>query len=232
MNKEKFNFYKEYPKTCNPKDFWGQVKRTINGVPVSKEQIDLIVCAVVKGLSLSRQDILLDLCCGNGALSALVFKHCGGGVGVDFSEFLISVARKHFMNEPHVTYVLRDVVEFCENPIKPNIFSKMLCYGSFSYLEYERAEKLLCLLRDNFHNLKKIYIGNCPDKDLLLNFTKNHSFEPDAENDPESPIGIWRTQEEFSSLASRCGWKISFYKMPHNFYASHYRYDVILTNED
>ena len=229
MSKEKFSFYKEHPKTCSPDDFWGQVKRTVDGVPVSQDQIDLIVNAVVAGLELKQEDTLLDLCCGNGALSNLLFKHCKGGVGVDFSEYLISIADKHFSVPPDQTYILQDVVEFCEHPIAPHRFSKMLCYGSFPFIEHERAEALLRLLKSNFPSLKRVFIGNCADKELMAEFFGDRSIEPGIEDDPDSPIGIWRTQDEFVSLANSCGWKAAIHKMPGQYYAAHYRYDVILT---
>ena len=230
MSKEKFSFYKEHPKTCSPDDFWGQVKRTVNGVPVSQDQIDLIVNAVVAGLKLNQEDTLLDLCCGNGALSDLLFEHCKGGLGVDFSEYLISVANKYFSVSPDQNYILQDVVEFCEHPITPYKFSKMLCYGSFSYIEHERAELLLSLLKSNFPNLKRIFIGNCPDKNLLAEYYGERNYVSGEESDPDSPIGIWRTQEEFITLAKRCGWQAGIHKMPGQYYAAHYRYDVILSH--
>jgi SAM-dependent methyltransferase len=231
MNKERFSFYKEHPKSCSPDDFWGQVKRTVNGKPVSQDQIDMIVDAVVKGLDLSRHDTLLDLCCGNGALSTLLFKHCNGGLGVDFSEYLISIANKNFSDPPNQTYICQDAIGFCEKPVTPYNFSKMVCYGSFSYLEQDRVEMLLCLLKTKFPKLHRIFIGNCPDKNLLADFYGEQSFTPGVENDPDSPIGIWRTQEEFISLAKGCGWQATIHRMPTLYYAAHYRYDVILTNE-
>lgn len=229
MSKEKFTFYKDHPKTCSPDDFWGQVKRTVNGRPVSQDQIDLIVDAVVVGLELKEKDILLDLCCGNGALSTLFFEHCNGGLGVDFSEYLISIANKYFAAPPNQTYILQDAVEFCKNPIAPLRFSKAVCYGSFSYLEQDSAEALLCLLNSNFPDLERIFIGNCPDRNLLAEYYGDRPFTPGSENDPDSPIGIWRTQEEFDSLAKSCGWRATFHKMPSQYYAAHYRYDTILS---
>jgi len=229
MNKDNFSFYKEHPKTCSPDDFWSQVKRTVNGIPVSQYQIDLIVNAVMAGLELEQEDFFLDLCCGNGALSNLLFKHCKGGLGVDFSEQLISTANKYFAVPPDQNYILRDVVEFCEHPTTPHKFSKILCYGSFSYIEHERAEALLCLLKNNFPNIKRVFIGNCPDKDLLAEFYRDRPFAPGLEDEPDSPIGIWRTQEEFISLAKRCGWLAKIHKMPGEYYAAHYRYDIILS---
>jgi hypothetical protein len=229
MNKEKFTFYKDHPKTCDPDDFWGQVKRTVNGTPVSQDQIDMIIDAVVTGLELNHNDTLLDLCCGNGALSTLLFKHCKGGLGVDFSEYLISIANKYFAAPPDQTYILQDVVEFCEHPITPGKFSKMVCYGSFPFIEHARAEVMLRLLNSNFSNLERIFIGNCPDRNLLAEFYGDRPFVPGTEKDPDSPIGIWRTQEEFAALASNCGWHATFHKMPVRYYAAHYRYDVILS---
>jgi SAM-dependent methyltransferase len=229
MNKQKFRFYKDYPKTCDPEDFWGQVKRTVNGTPVSQDQIDMIVDAVVARLELNREDTLLDLCCGNGALSTLFFKYCNGGLGVDFSEYLISIANRYFAAPPNQIYIFQDAIEFCEEPITPCKFTKMVCYGSFAYLEKAYAEKILFLIMNNFPNLKMIFIGNCPDKDLLADFYGDRPFKHGTENDPDSPIGIWRTQEEFASLAKRCGWQATIHKMPSQYYAARYRYDVILS---
>lgn len=226
---EKFRFYKEHPKSCEPDDFWGQVKRTVNGKPVPQEQIDMIVEAIVSGLELDSDDMLLDLCCGNGALSSLVFKRCKGGLGVDFSEHLISIANKYFASPPEQIYTLHDVVEFCEDPPEPDKYTKILCYGSFPFIEHERAESLLRLLANKFTNAEKVFIGNCPDKDLLPLFYGERYFEPGTENDPDSPIGIWRTEREFIDMTERCGWQAKIQRMPEQYYAAHYRYDVVLS---
>ena len=229
MNKEKSSFYKEHPKTCSPIDFWGQVKRTVNGTPVPQDQIDMIEDAVLKGLDLTPEDNLLDICCGNGALSTLFFRHCNNILGVDFSEPLISIANKNFANPPNETYILGDVIDFCENPITPDKFTKLLCYGSFSYIDFEKAESMLVNLKKNFSKLERIFIGNCPDKNHFREFYGNKSLKVGLEDDPNSPIGIWRTSNEFISMANHCGWQAEISKMPNQYYAAHYRYDVILT---
>jgi SAM-dependent methyltransferase len=231
MNQNVHRVYNEYSKNCRPDDFWGQVKRTVNGVPASQDQIDMIVSAVVAGLTLNKQDRLLDLCCGNGALSSLLLKHCKGGLGVDFSEYLISVANANFAAPPDQTYLLRDVVQFCENPVTPDLFSKAVCYASFAYIEHDMAQTLLHLLKKNFPNIKRVFIGNCPDKECLSDFYGDRPFVPGTENDPGSPLGIWRTQEEFISLAEQCGWQARVQKMPEKYFAAYYRYDVVLSRK-
>lgn len=226
---KKFNFYKEHPKTCSPDDFWRQVKRTVNGQPVSEEQINMIVHSIVANLELGLKDHLLDLCCGNGALTTRVLKYCASGLGVDFSEYLIEVAKENFEIPKVQTYLLKDVVDFCEQPTSPETFTKMLCYGSFSYIEAEYAERLLLLLSQNFRNLERVFIGNCPDRNKASIFFGHQDFDITGLRNPESAIGIWRTEEEFVELAYRTGWSTEIHKMPKEYYASHYRYDAILT---
>ena len=57
----------EHARSCKRDDFWGQIRRTVNGVPVDEEQIKLVVETIIKELKLNAKDTVLDLCCGNGA---------------------------------------------------------------------------------------------------------------------------------------------------------------------
>ena len=226
------NFYKEHPKTCDPEDFWGQVKRTVNSNPVSQDQINMIVQAVYNGLGLSEKDFLLDLCCGNGALTTHLFSRCSGGLGVDFSEYLIHVAIKNFAKPPREDFKLQDVVEFANTYKHHKQFSKAICYGSFMFLPREAAYDLLRLLRLRFRYIRKFYIGNLPDKSVMAEFFSNHEYTPGVENNPGSPIGIWRTKKEFVQLSEETGWRATIIRMPSSFYAAHYRFDAILTSPE
>jgi cyclopropane fatty-acyl-phospholipid synthase-like methyltransferase len=222
-------FFKVYPKTCAPDDFWGQIKRTVNGVPVSQNQIDMIVEAVTTALSLNGEDMLLDLCCGNGALSTLLFARCRGGLGVDYSEFLIDVANKHFATIDHVYELVEDVVVYLDEEDVPGRFNKAVCYGSFGYLDFEAAKTFLTQLRNRFVNLQKLFIGNLPDRNLVQEFYREKDYVKGIELDNRSPIGIWRTEEEIIELSKQTGWKASITRMESSFYAAMYRYDVTLT---
>lgn len=222
------SFYKKHPKTCDPKDFWGQVKRTVNGKPIPQEQIDMIVEAVCNGLELKADDTLLDLCCGNGALTTYFYEKCCGGLGVDFSEPLINLAHRHFVKRPQEKFILQDVVDFVNTYEAPERFTKAVCYGSLQYLPKSNAYDLLLLLKRNFTRLKKVFIGNVPDKQFVRHFYGDR-YEQGIENSPATAIGIWRSQEEFRMLAKKTGWHIKIEHMPKEFYWAHYRYDVILS---
>lgn len=227
-NTADLKFYKEHPKTCEPDDFWGQVKRTVNGKPVTQDQIDMIVHAACNALDLTKKDILLDLCCGNGALTTYFFSACKGGLGVDFSEYLIGIAHKHFINSSYEDYLLEDVLIFVREYSRPDQFTKAICYGSIQYLPRESVTQLFSELRNRFTKLQSLFIGNVPDKEFVMDFFKD-KYEQGIEDSPQNPIGIWWSKEEFIELAKSTGWIPKFTKMPTNFYSSHYRFDVLLT---
>lgn len=220
--------FKEYPKTLPAKDYWGQVKRTVNGQPVSEEQIEMIVRAICANLALEHdgKDVLLDLGCGNGALSQLLFDRVSAFFGVDYSEFLISVAQRDFQKSPAFRFAVGDVMAYLQSEQEPERFTKVLCYGCFSY--FPAAEAVLTTLNQRFPQVSHVFIGNLPDKERAHLFYRNGLPGAEEMADHGSKIGIWRTQEEFKALATRSGWEAHIHIMPKEFYASHYRYDVTL----
>jgi cyclopropane fatty-acyl-phospholipid synthase-like methyltransferase len=224
---QKFD-YDEYSRTRPLDDFWGQVKRTVNGVPVSDEQIKSIVDTINLALNLKPDDILLDLACGNGALSRLLFDSCSGYLGVDLSEHLVSVAKANFEALPHYQFMQQGAAEYVRAEARPERFSKVLCYGSFAYFSAADAAEVLLTLFNKFKHAEKVFIGNLPDKDRAAEFYKRQP-NLDELSDHCSPIGIWRTRDEFSQLASEAGWQIEISTMPASFFNSYYRYDALLS---
>lgn len=220
--------HKEYPKTCAPDDFWGQVKRTVKGQAVTQEQINIIVNAIRDGLHFKQTDILLDIGCGNGALTKFFFPLCSGVLGVDFSTVLISVAKKNFERAPSFLFIESDMLDYITTENAPNRFTKILCYGAFQYLNYDTAKKVLAHIKNRFINVECFFIGNLPDKDKIKSFYPPETDYSALVNDNLSPLGIWRTKSEFAKIGAEAGWKTEFRTMPNDFYASHYRYDVIL----
>lgn len=220
--------FKEYPKRLAHDDYWGQVKRTVHGQPVSEEQIGMIVAAISNTLQFSATDTLLDLGCGNGALSQRLFDRLRGFLGVDFSDYLISVARQQFESLPDFRFQSADVADYLDSEKQPERFTKALCYGCFSYFDQHKAAHVLKSLESKFSKISKIFIGNLPDKGRVENFFLKNLPDSSELKNHDSKIGIWRTKEEFSDLAQSTGWRCHFLDMPETFYAAHYRYDVLL----
>lgn len=222
--------HKEFPKSCDPNDFFGQVKRTVNGKPVSAEQINMIIDAIIKGLKLKKDDVLFDLGCGNGALSVLLFNMISQYQGVDFSEYLIEVAKKNFAKSGF-DFECAEAGEYMKKITLDKKFTKGLCYGVFSYFERDNAHVILDNISKKFTAIERFYIGNIPDKERAdIFFYKDIDYSKMI-HDTQSSIGIWWTKDEFRTLAKATGWEIEFYNMPENFYSAHYRFDAVLTRK-
>lgn len=189
----------------------------------------MIISAITSGLELMSGESLLDLGCGNGALSQFLFEKCDLYQGVDFSEFLIDVAQKNFEKPPAYSFKLSDAVSYVESEPSPSRFEKALCYGVFSYFSADSAERLLSVLRKRFTGIKRIFIGNLPDRDLAGEFYPAGEDFTHLLGDAQSPLGIWRSQKFMRDLAASTGWIAEFRTMPEDFYASRYRFDAILT---
>lgn len=219
-----------YARTRAADDFWGQVRRTVQGVPVADDQIQMIVAAIRSALAISADDTLLDLACGNGALAHLLFDSCAAYLGVDLSEHLIAVAKAHFEALPRRRFLHCGADEYVRTESRPERFTKVLCYGSFQYFPATGAAEVLRTLFDKFAHVESVFIGNLPDKTKAAEFYK---APPNNEElaDCHSQIGIWRTRDEFAQLAHDAGWHVQFSNMPDNFYASYYRYDALLRRQ-
>ena len=220
--------YKDYPKTLAPDDLWGQVRRTVNGKPVSEAQIGMIVDAIRAGLALAPEENVLDLACGNGALSRYFFDDCASLHGVDHSAYLIEVARRHFARPPRIDFALGDAAGYVLGEPHPERFHKVLCYGSFPFFSAADGVTVVRVLRERFVNLTRVYIGNLPDRDRADRFYTAGTDYAAALDDPAAAIGIWRTEADWHALAEANGWRARIHRMPAAFYAAHYRYDVIL----
>ena len=229
MTKVPKNIYDacEYPKTCAPDDFWGQVRRTVNGKPVPQEQIDVIFSTIRENIDFDSDDILLDIACGNGRLGFEFFNEISAYVGFDMSKYLIEVARNNFERKPNYIFLHESIQEYLDKEKNPNRFTKALWYGAFSYISQKEAINTLYLLRTRFSHLKSLFIGALPDRERANLFFQDREKLP--LNDHTSSIGLWYTKSEVVRLAENCGWRTRISVFPETFFQAHYRFNIILT---
>lgn len=230
MNKDEEYFFKDSPQQYPRNDFWRQVNRTIDGEPVGEDQILMLIESIRNGVELKSSDVVLDLCCGNGAITSQIASDSQYAVGVDFSEYLIGIAQEFFQGNSQCQFVYENVIEFCDAPSSIP-FSKAYCYGASSYLTDEQLTTLLLSLHKNFGNITHFFIGNCPDKQFKQEFFKRRGIVCATDETPQSAIGIWRHQDELIAIAKRCGWNAKVSKMPDTYHAAYYKFDLILTRK-
>lgn len=221
--------YDEHSKTCDPKDFLRQVCRTVNGMPVSEEQIAMIIAAIKTGLKLKNDDVLLDLACGNGSLSQHLFDSCGKYLGVDLSDNLISIAKINFEISSLYEFKVSDALNYIIYEQHPERYTKVLCYSSFQYFSDTEIEEIFSSLFVKYKNVSSIFIGNIPDKQRADCFYKEKMPSNSELQNTQTAIGAWRSKNDVAQIIKRTGWQIEFQTMPNEFYASYYRYDALLS---
>ena len=161
--------HKHYPKTVGRTEFWKQIKRTVNGKEVSETDINHIINAIKTGLELNENDYLLDLGCGNAALGSYFFPLIKFYHGVDFSSYLLEVAKEFFYIPGKTTFQELDLNKRITSIKHYNEVNKVLIYGTAAYLQKQNLINLIRKLSD-FEKVDRIYIGNIPDKTLASKF--------------------------------------------------------------
>jgi SAM-dependent methyltransferase len=208
--------------------YWQQVRRTVNGEPVDDAQIVLIVNAIAGALSLRHDDVVLDLACGNGALSFRLFDSCAELAGVDLSPYLIEVAQRNFARPPRYRFCLGDVVSYALQEHGASVFTKAVIYGAFQYFSRSDAAVVLKALNERFSSVAKVFIGNVPDKRRIDQFYRDRTPTETELSDHAARLGVWYSPEEFEAMGRAAGWRASCSHMPAEFHASSYRFDVTL----
>lgn len=217
--------YTERPKQFSRKDFWRQVRRTINGEPIGEDQLFLIENQIKNKLKIKQHDNVLDVGCGNGALLSRILSKTNVATGIDQSEYLIEIANENFATE-NINFICLSVVELLKTQLNMQS-SKCLIYGVSSFLEDDLLSELI---RWAFYGkIEKMLIGNVRNRDKA-----GHFFSGKHENvtldDTTSSMGKWRTKKWFSCVARQHSLRQTFSSMPSNFYANEYYFDVVLEN--
>jgi dTDP-4-amino-4,6-dideoxygalactose transaminase/cyclopropane fatty-acyl-phospholipid synthase-like methyltransferase len=227
-NNEIDYLHKEFPKKFKKHEFWAQIKRTVNGKPVSEEDIKMIVDQIKSCLSLEADSHLLDIGCGNGALAGRLFPFIKEYTGVDFSSYLLEIANEYFRPNCSINYIEKDALAFVSEYENSQVFNKLLVYGCMSYLSRADFSVFLDKVYSRFSNVDTVFIGNIPDINKARQFFKNGNINSYDVDNEKSAIGVWWDAGELKRLASEAGFSVEIYKMPTNFYGHHYRFDMVL----
>ena len=220
-----------FARTKNKKDFWGQIRRTVNGENVSDEQISILVNTIKNNLCLNKNDVVMDLACGNGALSSKIANFCKKLYGIDNSEFMISVAKEFFEINNHIVFELDEIMNFLHNFPHKNSINKVVCYGSFSYFNETLSNNILKEIYNFYPSVNDIFIGNLPDINKNDKFFTKYRPKDLNLKDHKTVIGIWRSKKEFQNLCINNGWEVIIKKIPENFYSANYRFDALLSRK-
>lgn len=124
-------------------DFLKQVGHTEGGNAIGPEQYHLMVQQLRDLLKPNSDDRLLDLCCGNGVITADLAVGVKMAVGVELSGRLVTLARKYH-GGAHTRYFKQDVFKLSEvESIEGERFSKILMHGALQHFKPADFDTLL-----------------------------------------------------------------------------------------
>jgi len=218
--------HKQHPQTVGKTEFWKQIKRTVNGEEVSTSDIKKIITAINDGLQLNENDYVLDLGCGNAALASYFIPKITAYHGVDFSPYLLSIASEYFHVPNKTSFQELDLNYHIDKISNLDQVNKVLIYGTISYLSRKNVARLIKKL-SSLDSIQRIFIGNIPDKNLAEAFFSKRDVRNFNVYDEKSLIGIWWNMDEFKKIFAENDMQCEIRKMPSEFYASEYRFDLI-----
>lgn len=174
-----------YPRQFEENDFARQVESTIGGQPYGLEQIEVIVDRIASAMDLRPNDVVLDICCGNGLFTAKLAARVARIVAIDFSEPLLAIARRH--HQPaNVEYRLGDARGLGRLDLNGSgTFDKALMLGALQYFSKREFEEIIDdLFTRPPQGLRMLFLGsvldqrtkwamiNSPQKKLMYSYYK------------------------------------------------------------
>jgi len=228
MAEEVKKYYRDRVLKSEESSLQWQVGKTVNGVDVPIEQIEMILGAISGQLQLCERDNVLDIGCGNGLLTREIASRCSRITGVEITPELYEIAGQRSARD-NITYINQDILAFLTDS-STELFTKVYFYEVQQHFTHQNTDELLGLLSRRCAERVKIFIGGIPDISRKWNFfnsperVKNYYSSLVLGGDP---IGTWFDRNFFEYLAGKYGFKCKILEQNANLYTSHYRYDCL-----
>ncbi|MES2544083.1 MAG: class I SAM-dependent methyltransferase [Bacteroidota bacterium] len=216
------------------KDLFIQVGKTVNKEPVSETIFMLMLEDIVLKLNLSKPDVLLELCCGNGLLTKPLSEFSAFVYAFDFTNHLIETA-KQFKQKENIIYkkgdAKTDFFALFNFQKAPNKYLMNDSLGYFSPKDLEEIIKRIISKSAEF----KFYITGIPSDGLKWNFyntaeRKATYLKGIKERDlSNNGMGRWWLEGEFETIAQKFNLRVTLSNQPAAI--SNYRMNVLFEKE-
>lgn len=223
-------YWKRYWATNNiikRKNPQAQVGRTINKIPVSQPIWEYTLEFISSKIKLNKNDVILDLCAGNGLIAIPFSVKCKSVTAVDISKPLLNRINTDIYK--NIIKIKSDILSI-DFPDKS--FNKVILY--FALQHFNEKESLIIFKKVyNWLTDKGVfYIGDVPDADKIWQYFNTKDREKayfESIIDERPIIGSWFTKEFIIKAALHLNYSsVKIVKQPVNLVNSHYRFDVIL----
>lgn len=185
-------------------------------------------------LRLTRESVLLDVCCGNGAFTTMLASHCKEVTGVDLSPKLIGHANAQ--KKDNEQFFVADALRLNEWPLYTQYAGRFdavtLCF-SFQY--FETVEKGLSVIEQMLPLLKsggQILLTDVPDRARF--FRHYHSLSRIAGlviqmAKGNNVMGKFWSEEELAFICKQLNVRGEKLVQAKQYPYAHYRMDYLVT---
>lgn len=225
-------YWKEHwesdPRLSSDNPFY-QVGRTQRKKPISPEDWARSLKFIEQYLLPNDQDVLIDLCCGNGLLSDYFCNLVSEIIAIDYSKRLLDVFVAKERSNVHT--LQRDVKKLSFEDLS---FNKVLFHFAAQHFSEGEILRILQRIKKSIAPGGLIYIGEIPDVDRKWNFYSTKEYK-DAYFDglikDEPIIGTWYKKEFFEYAAESLGFTgIKILDQPKFMLNQNHRFDVLIRN--
>ena len=217
-------------------DLYLQVARTVNKRPIAVDVFKRIVFEIITGLELEPDDILVDLCCGNGLFTYELSNKVKQIIGIEFSQKIIDSGNL-FKSAPNISYCLGSVVEYLQsfNDSWPGVTpDKYLMNDSLAYFSDDDLEMMLICIHRTAKKFKFLIRG-VPCDDLKWNYYKTAEQKAFynqllAKGDLTfDGLGRWWNRQNIINICEKQNLECSIRNQ--DTFVSDYRIDVLISNK-
>lgn len=213
-------------------DLYYEVGKTVNQEPISEEALRESVEIVARGLSLSPDDLVLELCCGNGLMTRYLSALVARVRAVDFAERLVRHARQ-FRSGPKVEYFCADAVDFVHELLETREYlpSKVLLGDALGYFEPAMLGEILTSLGRLTDDHFVFMATGIPSDELKWNFyntperVRRYELNQEQAKNTNDGIGRWWRTAELEELATSRGLHLTTQPQPPSL--SSFRVDAV-----
>lgn len=215
------------------KNYWNSVAQNkspfiqVQRDGMSEEDLLKIEKHICLLLNLKPNDVLLDLCCGNGLLTNRFTPYCKSITGIDFSNELIKTANKVYQKK-NLKFIEGDITNLSH--LTNTKFDKILLYFSFQYFNSKQGFLVLSEMRKLLKPGGLILIGDIPDKAKFWRFydtflKRFFYFKQRLLSQPK--MGKFWSKKEMENLAKHTKLKGNYLTQKQDLPNSSYRFDYV-----
>lgn len=220
------------------------------------QDLDWLASYIAQLLNIQPNEIVLDVCCGNGLITSRIARKAGTITGLDYSQILLDQAGK-ISTEPNLSYVQGDALKLGDQFSKASIDKAYLCFA-FQYFDHASGRAVLAGLRRVVKPGGMVAILEVPDKALKLRHQIRAAMRlllPGSTASEGSArfaslgerltylgrnaanallrkstddLGWWWAREDFSSAAREAGFDCRIIDQPKQNPHHSYRFDAVL----